>query len=98
LEVAEEKLASIADQYQPGWSKTEVDGVALTRSTRKGAIDYAKAMKSLGVTDDQVEPFRKEGSTSIRVTLKKTEVPKLVTDVEVIEEVAAAKAQENFYF
>lgn len=42
-------------------------GLSVIRSTRKGAVDYPGLIKSVGITDDQVEAFRKPGSESISI-------------------------------
>ena len=42
-------------------------GLSVIRSTRKGAVDYPGLVKIAGITDEQVEAFRKPGSESISI-------------------------------
>jgi putative phage-type endonuclease len=50
-------------------SKREGGGVIVTRVNRKGSVDYEAALASKGVAipTDELEPFRKKGSSSIQV-------------------------------
>lgn len=53
-----------------GENKKEGSGVIVTRSSRKGAVDYERLLSDRGITLTQAEldQFRKAGSTSIKVT------------------------------
>ena len=63
-EIARKGLLSLLGDTEP---KREGAGVIVTRVDRKGGIDYDKAFTALGITKDQLEPFRKDGSKTIQV-------------------------------
>jgi putative phage-type endonuclease len=63
-EIARKALLGLLAESEP---KREGGGVIVTRVDRKGGIDYDKGLAALGITKDQLEPYRKEGSKTIQV-------------------------------
>ncbi len=47
------------------------NGWKLTKSSRKGSVDYDKLCEDLSISDSQKEAFRKPSTMSYRITLKK---------------------------
>jgi len=73
LEKAREEL--MAFLATTGQARIEGDGLIVSQELRSGSVDYAALVKSLGITDEAVEAFRKVGSSSLVIRkLKPTKV------------------------
>ena len=59
----------IANTYGEGKFRGEQYGVRVTIEQRKGTVDYAGLLASLGVTEEQVEAFRGEAIAVIKVAI-----------------------------
>jgi putative phage-type endonuclease len=73
-EEMEKQARAILVSMLPGdQTKREGSGVSVTRVTRKGAVDYDALLKAKGVglSDADLESFRKGSSESIKVTVLK---------------------------
>lgn len=64
--------ALIALLKESGLDRQEGNGVLVTKSTRKGALDYDKALKALGIeiAPEQLEAFRKDSTTTFSIKAK----------------------------
>lgn len=71
-------------EMMAGFAKADFGGVQLTKSVRKGAIDYERMLKVLIPDLDETtkETYRKAGSESWRVTVRDDAIPKNCIDVE----------------
>jgi len=66
-----ELKASIANKYDVGTHKGELHSVNIALFEVKGTVDYQALCVKYGITDAELDTFRKEGRADIRVTPKK---------------------------
>ena len=59
---------SIANTFGDGKHRGEKYGVTVTVANVKGTVDYDALCAHFGITEDQLNSFRKEGSPRITVT------------------------------
>ena len=59
---------SIANQYGEGKHRGEKYGATVVIANVKGTVDYDALCKHFGITDEQLDSFRKESSARITVT------------------------------
>ena len=58
----------LANQYGEGKFRGEKYGVRITIENRKGSVDMEALCKHFGITEEQLESFRGEGSAIIKVS------------------------------
>lgn len=81
----EKKMAAIERQFltmMGEFTLAESSGVRINRTLKRGAIDYKAALLSMkpGVSESELEPFRRQVTEQVRLTLRdegdtRTEVP-----------------------